>query len=393
MSQNMLDYNIGHEFKLYYKAIAALSTKFDLQPANMRAFIQAFFDKAGDVNWMMTLAVPVGNALVDLVTQYGSVSIEDVRAHALTYINVPSRHYQNSNQIYACLSESLTPEAKNRVALERQRFTVLGTSDGLLYFKVIVGLASIDTRATVSNIRTSLSSLDIKLAELQDDIVELNRFVKTQMEGLAARGEVTEDLLVNLFKAYKSCGDHGFTAWVHRKEDDYNEGHTNLTTMELMTLADDKYKLLVETGRWMVKSTAQKRIVALTAQVQQALARTSINKKPEAKKTLNSGSKNGYKGKNKPNDRKSKDKDWAWTLVAPTNGQPKEKDVGGKHFRWCIHHNENGSGGKWVQHSLADCKVRKDIEAKKGSTKPSDAGQSQMKVAGMVAVLPEDDDY
>jgi hypothetical protein len=47
-----------------------------------------------------------------------------------------------------------------------------------------------------------LSSLDIKTVELQDNIMELNQFVKTQTSGLEAQGEQTSDLLGNLFKAY-----------------------------------------------------------------------------------------------------------------------------------------------------------------------------------------------
>ena len=389
VSQQYLDYTLTNDIKLYYKSIAPLSTKFDLSPANMRGFIKAFFDKASDANWLMTLRIPIGNEQFDLIKQYGSVSIEQVRQHADTYIGTETRHAQNSNQIYACLAESLTTEAKNKVALETHKFVVQETNDGLLYFKVIVGLAHIDTRATVMVIRTRLSSLDTKLVELQDNIIELNQFVKTQTDGLEARGETTEDLLVNLFKAYKACGDEEFLSWTKKKEDDYNEG-TNITPEQLMVLADNKFKTLTESGAWMQKSRAQKRIVALAAQVQ-TLERGTQAKKPEPKKPWTGNkAKTPYKGKGKPNA--NKDKGWAWMTTAPAAGQPKEKDMAGKHYRWCTYHNENGSGGKWVQHALADCKVKLELEAQ-GKHKSHEPPKNQMKVAGMVAVLPEDDDY
>jgi uncharacterized coiled-coil protein SlyX len=388
--QNYLNYTLTNDIKLYYKAVAPLSTKFDLSPAGMRGFLQAFFDKASDVNWLMTLTIQVGAIQYDLIKQYGSVTIEDVRLHAMTYMGTMTRHAQNSNQMYACLSESLTPEAKNKVALETHKFAVNNVNDGLLYFKVIVGLAHIDTRATVTVIRTRLSSLDTKIAELQDNIIELNQFVKTQTDGLEARGETTEDLLVNLFKAYKACGDEEFLTWIRRKEDSYNEG-TDITPEQLMSLADNKYKTLTESGAWMQKSKSQKRIVALAAQVQ-SLEKSSTPKKFETKKPPQD-KKGKFQGKGKANGKKGgKDKGWVWVTVAPAPGQPTEKDVGGKHFRWCTYHDEDGSGGKWVQHSLADCKIRKELEAK-GGTKPNEAGKGKMKVAGMVAVLPEDDDY
>ena len=123
-------------------------------------------------------------------------------------------------------------------------------ADGLLYFKAIVGIAHLDTRATITVIRTRLSSLDTKISDLQDNIIELNEFVKTQVAGLEARGERTEDLLTNLFKAYLGCHDQKFVKWVEEKQDRYNEG-TNITPEELMTLAGSKYQSLLDEGKWL----------------------------------------------------------------------------------------------------------------------------------------------
>lgn len=379
MSQQFLNYSLTTDIKLYYKAIASLSQKFDLMPANMRGFIQALSDKARNLNWQMTLVFMVRGAMYDLIRQYGSVTLNDVRQHALTYMGSQTRNAQNSNQIYTCLSETLTPEAKNKVALETSKFVVNDESDGLLYFKVIVGLAQVDTRATVTVIRTSLSSLDTKIVELQDNIIELNQFVKTQMDGLEARGETTDDLLVNLFKAYHACGDADFITWIKSKENDYNEGRTNFTPQDLMSLADNKYKGQLEAGKWMQTSTAQKRIVAMAAQIEslvKAGAAAAAVKRPDASPK-----------------RDRKNKGWDWLDICPTAGQPTEKDVDGKHFRWCVYHTQKGTGGKWVQHTLADCKIRIEQEAAKAKGKPVDTGSGKMKVAGMVTVLQEDDDF
>jgi hypothetical protein len=167
----------------------------------MVEFCNDFMARAKDVNWLMTLTIPVGVLRYNLITQYGPVTLEQVRAFVTTYKGTPSRHAQNANQIYACLNKSLTSEAKNKVGLEMVSYSINNDFDGLLYFKVIVRLAHIDTRATVAVLCTRLASLDIKIVELQDNIVELNQYVKTQTTGLEARGEQSNDLLVNLFKA------------------------------------------------------------------------------------------------------------------------------------------------------------------------------------------------
>jgi hypothetical protein len=78
--------------------------------------------------------------MYNFIEQYGSVTLEEVRAYVATYVGTPTRLAQNSNQIYACLSESLLLEAKNKVGLEKASYTINGDFCGLLYFKVIVGL-------------------------------------------------------------------------------------------------------------------------------------------------------------------------------------------------------------------------------------------------------------
>jgi hypothetical protein len=390
MSDAFLNYTLTNDIKLYYKAIKGLTNKFDLAPANMRKFLQDVFNKAQDVNWLMTFSIPVGNDHYDLIKEYGSVTLEDMALFADTYVGTQTRHAQNSNQVYACLSKSLTPEAQNKVALETKKYTINGVLDGICYFKVIVGLAHIDTLATVATIRISLSSLNSKIAEFQDDIVALNTFVKTQTDGLKARGEKSDDLLTNLFKGYKKCGDEEFVNWVQSKQDSYYEKQITLNPEKLMSLAKDKYTTQVEEGTWMLKTTSQKRIVALTAQVASLEKGWQHVKKPDPKKA-SVNNKKVPKNKGAPPKNRAKGKDWAWALIGPKEGQPKEKTVEGKTFRWCTYHDENGSGGKWVQYSLQDCKIRQEVEAKKKAkgSKPA----AQMKVTGMVAILPEDNDY
>jgi hypothetical protein len=39
---------------------------------------------------------------------------------------------------------------------------------------------------------------------------------------------------------------------------------------------------------------------------------------------------------------KAKNKDWAWTLNGPKAGQPTNKTIEGKHFRWCTYHDDKG---------------------------------------------------
>jgi hypothetical protein len=99
-----LDYTVVNDIKLFYKAIKPLPTKFDLEPGNMQEFLADFVTRAKNVNWEVTLEVPVGLIRYDLIRQYGSVTMQEVRAHAATYVGTQSRNAQNSWQIYLCLT-------------------------------------------------------------------------------------------------------------------------------------------------------------------------------------------------------------------------------------------------------------------------------------------------
>ena len=86
---------------------------------------------------------------------------------------------------------------------------------------------------------------------------------------LEARGNTTSDLLVNLFRGYKSASDETFRKYICDREDDYNDGTLmNLTPEKLMSLAVNKYRTLVDDSAWNQESAQQKQIVALNAQIQ-----------------------------------------------------------------------------------------------------------------------------
>jgi hypothetical protein len=214
----LLDYTSPGDIKQYYKSVAGLESS-----NGMLGLIRAFQDRARIASWQMTLSFQVQGVLFNLIAQYGLVTIEQVVVHVLTYHGMPSWHAQSADQIYVCLAASLMDEAKHKVALDAHRYTVGNDCDGLLYFKVIEGLAHVDTCATVTVICRRLSSLDHKIADVQDNIVQLNLFIKAQQDALTARGEQSEDLLLSLFTAYMTCSDSEFLAWTRSKEDKYNK--------------------------------------------------------------------------------------------------------------------------------------------------------------------------
>jgi hypothetical protein len=144
-----------------------------------------------------------------------------VVSDALTYVNAESKVAQDSFMLFQCIFVSLDTEFLKSVTTEAQHYHVVDTKApqeppipcGALLLKIIIMKAHVDTRETVSFIRTDLSSLDTKMMALDSDISKFNAYVKTQVIALEARGETTSDLLVNVFKGYETA------LFIKRKKD------------------------------------------------------------------------------------------------------------------------------------------------------------------------------
>ena len=84
-----------------------------------------------------------------------------------------------------------------------------------------------------------------------------------------AAGETTNDLLVNLFKAYCAVKDKPFMSWVAHKCSAWYEGTLLLDTNgnQLIKLAEGYYKDAVATGEWMHLTNEEQKIIALQMQI------------------------------------------------------------------------------------------------------------------------------
>jgi hypothetical protein len=324
---------------------------------------------------MSTFMIQKNNCSYNMIDEYGSLTYDDIHTHALTYNGLNVRYAQNSIQIFNCLSGSLTEAGKSRVFLEARRYTINGFTDGLLFLKVTLQLAHIDTQATVTVIHTRLSMLDSKMVNLQDNVTDFNKYVKTQCVSLKARGETTLDLLVNLFKGYKAADDDRLVNYIEMKEDDYNEG-LDISPDALMELVESKYKTLVKTGKWKEQSAADPKIVALTAQLNEL--KVKPNETPAAAAAK------------RPKDKKKGDKNTSdkWFLTPPKEGEPPKQQKGGKDWWWCPNHAKKG---KWVHHDPKDCKQPKRSEVPPvvplKDKKQKDLAKARLRVKTLAALL------
>jgi hypothetical protein len=174
--------------------------------------------------------------------------------------------------------------------------------------------------------------------------------VNNLLDSLAARGAKTEHLLSNLFKGYSAASDKVFCAYLKKKEEDYDEGK-EVKAPDLMVLAENKFKSMVESATWNAPDEQVEKIIALQTQVQK-LAKANKSKTKGGEKGKSGNKSTDLKKKKKDKDETPANKKPDWMMKAPADGAPKKKTVDGKQYHWCPNHN------CWTRHSPSECKVK-----------------------------------
>jgi hypothetical protein len=215
---------------------------------------------------------------------------------------------------------------------------------GILLLKIVIREAHIDTNATERHLREKISSLDVFIASISHYVEKFNAHVINFVNGLRARGHTSQDVLANLFKAYKTVPDQEFVRYIKEKEDDYDDG-TDTTPEALMLRAVDKYKRMVEAKEWKAPSPEHKKIIALEAAMKKLSPKQSKTNASPKSKTVKR--KKSYSTKGKTSGNKSKPE---WMTKAPPTRNPQIKTLDGKEYHWCSKHKA------WGRHQPQECK-------------------------------------
>jgi hypothetical protein len=256
-----LDLTTSTGAKLFKLGAEPLSRSFDfVDPSDLQVYLDLLKTKSKVQGWSRTFTVPVEADGVttnhSLLHNYGVISLESVALDVATYVNAQSKVAQDSFMLFQCIFASLDTEFPLCHIIDTRDPQEPPIPCGALLLKIIIRKAHMDTRATVSFIRTSLSSLDTKMMALDSDISKFNAYVKTQVIALEARGETTTDLLVNVFKGYETGQDSEFALFIKRKKDAYDEGGY-ITVTSLMDAAENKFKTRVLLKTWSAPTKEQ----------------------------------------------------------------------------------------------------------------------------------------
>ena len=354
---DVLDYSDTENVKLFKAATRSLlpeDEKFNCESSALKDFLHLLKDRTYQYGWntaITDIATDptnlVNSPTVDLLTEYGSVTLAQVRACAEAYVFGQTRAAQDSVMLYHCIMNSLGRTGRDKINVweEEYKFSNPQGTDkrfsGACLLKVVIRESHIDTNATTSHIREQLSSLDFYMPSVNSDIEKFNLHVQTLLEQLAARGETTNDLLTNLFKGYKAVQDKKFVQYIELKEEKYEEGE-DMSPQQLMKVALNKYNIRKLRGQWNAPSAEEEKILALEAKINR-LQRSRNQRRNNNDNEEKSDNKDGQKSSRKKKAKKPKPE---WMTTPPNDsdtsikkqGNDKYKMVDGKKYFWCPKH-------------------------------------------------------
>ena len=181
---------------------------------------------------------------------------------------------------------TLSVTGLQRIQVWKNQYMINGHDAGLCLLKVIIRESYLDSNATVSTIRMNLTTLDDYIRKNGSDLVAFNAYVQSQVDGLAARNETTQDLIVNLFKGYKAVTYQPFLDYLQVIENGHEDGSAVITAYTLMIRCGNFYKNKLTRDEWEKPSETQQEMLALQSKVENFQQEVKTLRKKQAQNKL-----------------------------------------------------------------------------------------------------------
>ena len=123
--RGIIDYSFRVGERIYTSATKELdATKYDGKPQGLMAFVELLEERATNFGWklfIMMIPTQEGNS-TSLLTEYGTITLDQVRAHKESYIATQSRNAQDANLLYEYIMNSISMEYKAKLTIRKQEY-------------------------------------------------------------------------------------------------------------------------------------------------------------------------------------------------------------------------------------------------------------------------------
>ena len=283
--EELIDYTTKHGASLYEQGTKSLGTPFNMKASQVVTFEKELQDRASMMGWdqgtqnILRFTNKDGRQ-ISLIAEYGQIDAETLKTACnefMTGVNADKRAAQNNEQMWRCLYSSLTEEAKATLLTYKKDYEVMVNGQpkivAPLMYKTMMRLATLDGNAMVTALRSDLCKLMQYAIKQNGNIDEIHTYFNQNFAQIKTRGQSVDDVHTILFKAYlQGVPDATFHDYMSRMQDDWMDQTGDMkdaTHEDIVKKAKAKYYLLVNSGRWGVKSPDQEKIIALEAQVKE----------------------------------------------------------------------------------------------------------------------------
>jgi hypothetical protein len=227
----ILNYKTGEDIKIYRKATAPLDVLVDGDSGALCLFLSKVQQRSMQSGWRLSILqiITQGMQVFNFIDSYGQVTVDAIQAQVIAIKAANSRDAQNSSQMYTFLITSISDGLLGKVISQKELYTSgTGFQDGPSLLKMIITISHVDTRAQAGYIRQCLARLLITILTpvYNCDIQKLNKYVVVLEEGLFARGEASQDTMMNVQAAFMVCKDADFFRHAKDKYARWEQGAT-----------------------------------------------------------------------------------------------------------------------------------------------------------------------
>jgi hypothetical protein len=223
----VLDYTNPVHIKIYKSACASLPNKFSTATPDVKVLRTDFQSHADEFGLNEIFSINIAKPgepprMRSLLTHHGEITLLQATAHASIVVDSNDRRSQNDTMALFCLKASID-EASTRAMVSESDLYTTGQAgnmeSGILFYKVLLSKAEVDTNATAKAVRMNLSHLAKYMREeAKNNILLFNTYVRDQMNILSSRGQDSPDLLSHVFEGYLECADQDFHAFATEAE-------------------------------------------------------------------------------------------------------------------------------------------------------------------------------
>ena len=130
--------------------------------------------------------VPVDGSPMNVKTHYGCVSTEQIRAHAIIWINRYNKQSQNKQMMVKLFLDSIRQIVRQQITNQEGSISV-GTppvKSVNINLKLIMNKTIIDTRTTLVAVKSDLSSLNSFISSCNSNIETCNAYVNHAVDSI-----------------------------------------------------------------------------------------------------------------------------------------------------------------------------------------------------------------